>query len=157
MIEVFHQFREGVRACVRSDDGRCLAWFKMSKGRCKDACCLALEKFDEDADILTDFAHMQERPSNVGPETSLECVRHAIEGMLYDDDACTVLRSPRGLEQLIAVILEVIVAFGDHLRKQDRDHVHANSACTGNPDIFLRHGAKLPPDNLLHLFGRRRH
>ena len=37
---------------------------------------------------------------------------HAIGGMLYTDDACIVSRSPRGLEQLIAVVVEVLSAFG---------------------------------------------
>ena len=33
---------------------------------------VALERFSEDADILGDFAHLQEQPSNVGPETAPE-------------------------------------------------------------------------------------
>ena len=48
--------------------------------------------------------------------------------------------------------------WSDHLREQDGDHVHANSTCIGNnnEDSLQRHGATVPPDNLLHLFGRRR-
>ena len=44
--------------------------------------------------------------------------------------------------------------WSDHLREQDRDHVHADSARTGNEDSLQRHGATVPPDNLLHLPGR---
>ena len=44
----------------------------------------------------------------------------------------------------------------DHLREQDGDHVHADPACTGNEDSLQRHEVIVPPDNLLHLFGRHR-
>ena len=42
----------------------------------------------------------------------------------------------------------------DHLREQDGDHVHADLARTGNEDSLQRHGATVPPDNLIHLSGR---
>ena len=42
----------------------------------------------------------------------------------------------------------------DLLREQDGDHVHADSAYTGDDDSLERHGATVPPDNFLHLFGR---
>ena len=48
----------------------------------------------------------------VGPETALECVRRAIWGMLYADDACIVSRSTRGLGRMMAVLVEVFGAFG---------------------------------------------
>ena len=44
----------------------------------------------------------------------------------------------------------------DHLREQDGDHVHTDPACTGNEDSLQRHGETVPPDNLLHLFGRHK-
>ena len=43
---------------------------------------VALEKFSEDAKTFSDLAHLQERPSKVGPETTLECALRAIWGML---------------------------------------------------------------------------
>ena len=55
-----------------------------------------LERFSKGAGILADLIHLQEQPSKVGPETALECVRRAIWGMLYADDACIVSRSTRG-------------------------------------------------------------
>ena len=36
-----------------------------------------------------------------------------------------------------------------HIREQDGDHMHADSACTGNKDSLQRHGATVPPDNFL--------
>ena len=44
--------------------------------------------------------------------------------------------------------------WSDHLREQDGDHVDADLARTGNEDSLQRHGATVPPDNLLHLPGR---
>ena len=32
MIEVIRQFHDGMRACVRNDDGRCLEWFEVAQG-----------------------------------------------------------------------------------------------------------------------------
>ena len=53
---------------------------------------VVLERFSKVAGILADLIHLQEQPSKVGPETTLECVRRAIWGMLYADDACIVSR-----------------------------------------------------------------
>ena len=47
--------------------------------------------------------------------------------------------------------------WSDHLREQDGDHMHADSAYTGNAASLQRHGEAVPPNNLFHLFGRRRH
>ena len=71
-----------------------------------------LERFSKDAGILADLVHLHEQPSKVGPETALECVRRAIWGMLYADDACIVSRSTRGLGRMMAVFVEVFGAFG---------------------------------------------
>ena len=57
---------------------------------------VALQRFSEDADILADLVYLKEQPGKVGPETALECVRRALWGMLYVDDACIMSRSPRG-------------------------------------------------------------
>ena len=72
---------------------------------------VALQRFSEDADILADLVHLKEQPGTVGPETALECVRRAVWGMLYADDACIVSRSLRGLELMMAVIVKVCGAF----------------------------------------------
>ena len=117
---------------------------------------IVLERFSTDAGILADLVHLHEQPSKVGPETALECVRRAIWGMLYADDACIVSRSTRGLGQMMAVFIEVFGAFGLTISesKTETMYVHADPARTGNEDSLQRHGATVPPDNLLHLPGR---
>ena len=62
--------------------------------------------------MLADLIHQRTQLSKVGPEKSLESVRRAIWGMLYAGDACIVLRSPRGLERMMAVFVEDFGAFG---------------------------------------------
>ena len=169
MIEVFRQFHDGMRACVRSDDGRCSQWFEVAQGL-RQGCVLSpllfhvffaailrivLERFSKDAGILADLVHLHEQPSKFGPETALECVRRAIWGMLYADDACIVSRSTRGLGRMMAVFVASLRRiWSDHLREQDGDHVHADPARTGNEDSLQRHGATVPPDNPLHPPGR---
>ena len=126
MIEVIRQFHDGMRACVRSDDGRCSEWFEVAQGL-RQGCVLSpllfnvlfaailrvvLERFSKDTGMLANLIHLHEQPSKVGPETALECVRRAIWGMLYADDACIVSRSPRGLGLMMAVFVEVFGAFG---------------------------------------------
>ena len=108
MIEVIRQFHDGMRACVRSNDGRCSEWFDVAQGlrtfpatvQCILRCdtLRRTREIQQDSGILADLIHLQEEQSSkVGPETALECVRRAIWGMLYADDACIVSRSPRGL------------------------------------------------------------
>ena len=127
MIEIIRQFHDGMRVCVRSDDGRCSERFEVAQGL-RQGCVLSPllskvffaailfvvpERFSKDAGILlADLIHLQEQPSKVGPETALECVRRAIWGMLYSDDACIVSRSPRGLGRMMAVSVEVFGTFG---------------------------------------------
>ena len=125
MIEVIRQFHDGMRACVRSDNGRCSEWFEVAQGL-RQGCVLSpllfnvffaaillvvLKRFSKDAGILADLIHLQEQPSNVGPKTALECVWRAIWGMLYADDAYIVSRSPRGLGRMMAVFVEVFGTF----------------------------------------------
>ena len=73
---------------------------------------VALERFSKDAGIFAALIRLQEQPSKVDPETALGCVRRAIWGMLYADDACIVSRSPRGLGRMMAVFVEIFGTFG---------------------------------------------
>ena len=126
MIEVIRQFHDGMRECVRSDDGRCSEWFKVVQGL-RQGCVrspllfnvffaailfVVPERFSKDAGILADLIHLQEQRSKVDSETALECVRRAIWGMLYADDACIVSWSPRELGRMMAVFVEVFGTFG---------------------------------------------
>ena len=155
---------------VRSDDGRCSEWFEVAQVL-RQGCTLSpllfsvffaaillvvLERFSKDAGILADVIHLQEQPFKVGPKTALECVRRAIWEMLDADDACIVSRSPRGLGRMMAVFVEVLGAFGLSISesKTETMYVHADPACTSNKDSLQRHGATVPPYNLLHLLGR---
>ena len=125
MIEVIRQFHDGMRTRVRSDDGQCSELFEVAQGL-RQGCVpspllfkvffaatlrVVLERFSKDAGILADLIRLHEQPSKVGPETAVECVRRAIWGMLYADDACIVSRSPRGLGRMMAVFVEVFGAF----------------------------------------------
>ena len=40
----------------------------------------------------------------------MECVRRAVLGMLYANDACIVSRPPQGLERMIAILVDVFGA-----------------------------------------------
>ena len=125
MIRVIRQFHDGMRACVRNDDGVCSERFDVTQ-RLRQKCVLAtllfniffaamllvaLQRFSEDADILADLVHLKQS-GKVDSEMELECVRRAVWGMLYDDDACIVSQSPRGLELVMVVIVKVCDAFG---------------------------------------------
>ena len=76
------------------------------------AVLLVLKFFSEDADILAELVHLQEQPRETRPESPTQCVRQAVLGMLYADDACIVSRSPRSLAKIIEVIVHVFNAFG---------------------------------------------
>ena len=101
IIAVIRQFREGMRACVRNDNGHCSEELSVEQGL-RQGCVLpsllfniffaaallvALQRFSEDPDILADLVHLQEQPAKVGPEMEMECVRRTVWGMLYADDA----------------------------------------------------------------------
>ena len=73
---------------------------------------VALERFSKDAGILADFIHLQEQSSKVSTESALECVRRAIWGFLYANDACIVSRSPHGLGRMMAIFVELFGTFG---------------------------------------------
>ena len=73
MIRVIRHFHDGMRACVRNDDGICSEWFEAARGF-RQGCVLApllfiiifaamllvaLQWFSKDADILADLVHLK--------------------------------------------------------------------------------------------------
>ena len=125
MIAVIQQFHDGMRACVRPDDGVCSDWFEVGQGL-RQGCVLSsllfniffaavltvvLQRFSEKPAILAELVHLKEPPTSMGPEPAMDYVRRTVWGMLYADDACIVSRSPQGLAKMMEVIVEVCRAF----------------------------------------------
>ena len=167
MIAVIQQFHDGMRACVRPDDGVCSDWFEVGQGL-RQGCVLSpllfgifftavltvvLQRFSEDPAILADLVHLKEPPTSMGPEPAMDCVRRVVWGMLYADDACIVSRSPQGLAKMMEVIVEVSRAFlcVSRFDKEDRDHVHASTAYTTDDGTSRSGRANVQIASTLHL------
>ena len=124
MIAVIRQFHDGMRACVRPDDGVCSDWFEVEQ-TLRQGCVLSpllfnifaavlnvVQRFSEEPAILAELVlHLKKPSTSMGPEPAMDYVRRAVWGMLYADDACIVSRSPQGLPKMMEVIVEVCRAF----------------------------------------------
>ena len=125
MIASIRQFHDGMRDCVRPDDGVCSDWFEVEQGLRQGYVLsprlfnifftvvlnVVLQRFSEDPAILAELVHLQEPSTSMGPELATDYVRRAVWGMLYADDACIVSRSPQGLAKMMEVIVEICRAF----------------------------------------------
>ena len=72
-------------------------------------------RFSEDLDIVRDLVHLgealEENAAGVSSDP-LACVRRAVRGMLYADDAGIVSKSAQGLAKMMTVIVTVFEAAG---------------------------------------------
>ena len=92
MIAVIRQLHDGMRACVRPDDGVCLDWFEVEQGL-RQGCVLSLllfnisfaavldgvlKIFSEEPVILDELVHLKEPSTSMGSELAMDYVRRAV-------------------------------------------------------------------------------
>ena len=129
MISVIRQFHDGMRACVRLDDGECSEWFPVEQGL-RQGCVLApllfniffaavthmaFTRFKADRDIMDALVGLREKTGTGkrGATTAGEAApAMSLWGMLYADDAAVVSQSPEQLSKMMVVIVTVCAAFG---------------------------------------------
>ena len=86
MIVVIQQFHDGMRTCVRPDDGVCSDWFEVKQGLWQgyvlspllfniffaDVLTVVLQRFSEELAILAELVHPKEPPTSMGPESAMD-------------------------------------------------------------------------------------
>ena len=119
------QFHDGMRARVRTDDGEHSEWFNVTQRRRQDcvlspllvsmffaaALNVVVVRFNEDEGIVQNLVHLDDDGAG-RVEEPLACVRRALCGMLYADDAGIVSKSTEKLAKMMTVIVTVFKAAG---------------------------------------------
>ena len=125
MLAVIRQFHDDMRVCVRTDDDEHSEGFDVKWGL-RQSCVLSpslsnmsfaatlhvvLVHLSEGEGILQNLVHLDDdRAGRV--EEPLICVRRAVWGMRYADDAGIVSKSAEGFAKMMAVIVAVFEAAG---------------------------------------------
>ena len=128
ILTVIRQFHKGMQARVCTDDGERSALFAVTQGMRQgyvlspllfdifDAVTHAVVvRFSENPDIVRDLIHLEgDVEENSAGESSdpLVCVRRAVWGMLYADDAGIVSKSAESLAKMMTIIVAVFEAAG---------------------------------------------
>ena len=89
---------------------------------------MVLQRFAEDLLIVSDLVYLDDAPRGEDgrprEEGTLEIVRRAVWGMLYEDDAGVVSTSPRRLTRMMDVMVVACQEFGLTVSDKKTEAVH---------------------------------
>ena len=130
ILTVIHQFHEGMRARVRTDDVEHSEWFDVTQGLRQGSVlspllfnvffasviyAAVLVRFSDDPNIARDLVYLEEDLGEDGVKVDpLTCVRKAVRGMLYADDAGIVSTVSRRkfLQKMMTIMAAIFKVAG---------------------------------------------